>query len=70
MRSSGRYKKKPWKQVEVKAEVVFHYVDVLQFQFRCSLNFFHYLVLGGWVVGKLESNAKLNSKLKQEISEE
>ena len=57
MRSSGRYKKKPWKQVEVKAEVVFHYVDVLQFQFRCSLNFFHYLVLGGWVVGKLESNA-------------
>ena len=40
-------------EVEVEAEVVFHNADVLKFQFRCSLDFFHYLHgrVGGWLVG-------------------
>ena len=59
--------------MKVEAAVVLHNVDVIQFQFRCSLDFFHYLHgwvagwAGWWVVGKLESNTKLNSKLRLKL---
>ena len=53
------------------SKLLFHtVVDVVQIQFRWSLDSFEYLHgwvggwVAGWVVGKLESNAKLNSKLR------
>ena len=56
------------------------YLDAISMLFRCMildasfrcLRFYSSFVsllirVGGWVVGKLESNAKLNSKVKVEV---